>query len=570
MPFHSIRAGLGLAAGAWIATMAMLGSAAAQTRPATPATVSTAASATSSFTVFFRSTPIGNEQITVEKVGDGWTISGSGRVGPPLDLIIRTFHARYDAEWKPLELTIDATLRNQATRLHTVVSGTSARSELTPFGAAPTEKTDEIAADAVLLPNPFIAGYEALAARLRSAAAGTTIAIYQPPQGSFTAAVGESATEQIQTLGAVLTARRTRVTFQSAAAPPLAVDIWGDPNGRLLRVSIPAQGLEVAREDVASVSARRVTMARPNDEDLRIPANGFSLAGTLSKPVSVTGPLPAVVLIGGSGPTDRDETVYGIPIFGQLANALADAGFAVLRYDKRGVGQSGGRPESAALADFAEDARAAIKTLSERKEIDRKRIAVIGHSEGGSVGMLAAAKNDRVAALVLLATIGVTGKELNLYQVTHGLERSQRSEAEKEKTITLQKSIQDAVLTGKGWEKIQITEPIRRQADTPWFQSFLAFDPARVMKDLNQPLLIVQGELDMQVPASNADRLLTLAQARKKASADVVKIPGINHLLVPATTGEVDEYGQLNGRQISPLVVEPIITFLQKMPSPKP
>jgi pimeloyl-ACP methyl ester carboxylesterase len=271
------------------------------------------------------------------------------------------------------------------------------------------------------------------------------------------------------------------------------------------------------------------------------------------------------LLIGGSGQTDRDETVFNISIFGQLANTLADAGFAVLRYDKRGVGQSGGRPEAATLADFAEDAKAAIKMLSDRKDIDRKKIAVLGHSEGGAVAMLAASKNDRVAALVLIASIGVTGKDLNLYQVSHGLERSNRSEAEKQATLALQKQIQDAVLTGKGWDKIEVPDAIRRQADTPWFQSFLAFDPARAMRSLEQPILIVQGELDTQVPPSNADRLLELANARKKAPpSKEIKVPGVNHLLVPAKSGEFEEYGQLTDKQISSAVSSAIVSCLKE------
>jgi pimeloyl-ACP methyl ester carboxylesterase len=519
----------------------------------------------STYTVFLRSMPIGSEQISIERFSDGWTVSSSGRVGRPLDLIVRTFNARYDNDWKARELTIDATLRGQPIQLHTAIAGAKATTRVTPGNGAPVENTEDVDPAAVLLPNPFVAPYQALAERLRTAPPGATISIFQPPQGSFPASVGESATEQIQTLDRVITAKRTHVTFSAPAIPPLAVDIWSDETGRLLRVSIPAQGIEFAREDIASVSTRRLTMSRPNDEDVRIPANGFSLAGTLSKPAGATGPLPAAVLIAGSGPTDRDETVFGIPIFGQLANTLADAGFAVLRYDKRGVGQSGGRPEAATLADFAEDAKAAIKAISERKDVDRKRIAVVGHSEGGSVAMLAAAKNDRVAALVLVATIGVTGKELNLYQVTHGLERSNRSDAEKQSTIELQKQIQDAVLTGRGWDKINVPDAVRRQADTPWFQSYLAFDPAKVMRNVEQPILIVQGELDTQVPPSNADRLQELANARKKAPpVKVVKVPAVNHLLVPAKTGEFDEYGQLTDRQVSPAVGAAIVSWLKE------
>ena len=98
----------------------------------------------------------------------------------------------------------------------------------------------------------------------------------------------------------------------------------------------------------------------------------------------------------------------------------------------------------------------------------------------------------------------------------------------------------------------------------PWFQSFLAFDPAELMRDIRQPMLIVQGTLDTQVASSNADRLEELARARdRKVPVEVVKIPGVNHLLVPATTGEVDEYATLKDRQISPAVTTPIVDWLQ-------
>jgi hypothetical protein len=517
----------------------------------------------SSFTIFVRAVPIGSEQVSLERTADGWTIDGTGRIGAPLDIVTRMLQVRYDPAWKPLELTIDATTGGQPTTLRTVVTGTSARSEMNTGGAA-SDKTDTIDDASILLPNLFFfAPYEALAARLNTAQAGATLPAYIAPLGSMTITVGAAVQEQIQTVDRIITARRTPITLAMPTGPPLDAEIWGDESGRLLRVSVPAQSLEVVRQDIASVSSRRIAMSRAGDEQVRVPANGFSLAGTVSKPADPGGkPRPAVVLASGAGPTDRDETVAGIPIFGHLAGALADAGFVVLRYDKRGVGQSGGRPESATLADYADDLRAAVRFLADRKDVDRRRIAVAAHGEGGAVAMLAASKDDRIAALALLSSIGVSGAELNMAQLTRALERSKRTDAESQAATALQKQIQNAVLTGKGWDGI--SPEVRRQADTPWFQSYLAFDPAKVMRDIEQPLLVVHGLLDTQVARANADRLEQLARARRRGSVDIVRVPGVNHLLVPATTGEIDEYGTLKERGVSSDVTTALTAWLTK------
>lgn len=528
-----------------------------------PAAALAQPAAPSRFLIFLRSAQIGTEDATVVRNAEGWTITGSGRVGPPLDLAVRRLEVKYDADWKPLSLSLDATAREQPTTLQTTVSGVTARSQFAA-GGAPGEKTDTIAADAILLPNPFFAPYEALAARLASAPAGTTLQIYAAPQGVMPATVGEATQERIQTAARLIVVRRTKLRFAPPAGQPLDLEIWGDESGRLLRISVPAQQLDVVREDIAAVSARRVTITRAGDESVRVAANGFSLAATLSHPTGTTpARLPAVILVGGSGPTDRDETAFGIPIFGQLANALADGGFLVLRYDKRGVGQSGGRPESATLADYAEDLRAAVKFMTDRKDVDPKRLAVLGHSEGGAVAMLAASRDNRIRALVLVAAMGVTGAELNLAQVSHALSRSNRSDADKQTTLDLQKRIQTAVMSGQGWDTIP--PALRKQADVPWFNSFLAFDPAKPMTDIRQPIFIIQGELDTQVAPHNADRLGELARSRKRQSpVDVVKVPGVNHLLVPATTGEVDEYGTLTDKSVSPALSSAVTDWLKK------
>lgn len=525
-----------------------------------PAAQPVATSGPSRFLIYLRSVQVGTEESSVVRTPEGWTITGGGRIGPPLDLTTRRIELKYDADWKPRELTLDAIQGSQPTTLHTVVTGTTARNEFTN-NVAPGERTDTIAPDALLMPNPFFSPYEALAARLKGAATGARIPVYTAPIGTLTAQVGPSTAEKVQTVTRLIEVRRTRVQLVPPTGGALDIEVWGDEEGRLLRLSVPAQGLEVVREDIGSVSTRRVAISREGDEQVRVPANGFSLAGTISRPGSATGRLPAIVLVAGSGPMDRDETAYGIPIFGQLAGALADRGFLVLRYDKRGVGQSGGRPESATLGDYAEDLRAAVRFMTDRKDVDPRRLAVLGHSEGGAVAMLAAARDGKIKALALVAAIGVTGAELNLAQVSHALSRSSRPDEEKQATLDLQKRIQAAVITGQGWDTIP--PALRRQADVPWFNSFLTFDPAKVMTDVRQPLLIVQGELDVQVAPSNADRLEQLANGRKRrAAVKVVKVPGVNHLLVPAKTGEVEEYAALPDRAISPTVPAAVADWL--------
>ena len=341
---------------------AVAGIAAAQ-QTAAPA----GSAAASTFTIFLRAVPIGSEQVSLARTAAGWTITSDGRLGPPLDIITRNVEVRYDADWKPLSLFIDASRRGQVTTLRTTITGASASNDIST-GAANSGQIHTIDEAAILLPDLVFAPYEALSARLHGAQPGTKLPVYLAPQGPASITVGTPIEEQIQTVSRIIKARRTPITLEVPNGPPVAGEIWGDESGRLLRVSVPAQSLEVVREDIASVSSRRVLVTRQGDEAVRVPANGFSIAGTLAKPGNADAtPRPAVVLVSGAGPTDRDETVAGIPIFGQIAGTLADAGFLVLRYDKRGVGQSGGRPEAATLDDYAEDLRAAV-TVSRRTE----------------------------------------------------------------------------------------------------------------------------------------------------------------------------------------------------------
>jgi hypothetical protein len=511
------------------------------------------------FTIYLRTNPIGSETVSVARTLEGWTITSSGRSDVPLDVTTRKLELHYSPDWKPLDFSLDATLRGQSLQAYTTVQGTVARNVVTRGGQT-AEQSDTIASDAVILPVSMWGPFEALAQRLQTAPAGSSISAYALGT-SYPIQVGASTDETLQMGARRIHAKRTAITLAPSGST-LAAEVWGEDNGRLMRISIPAQNLEIVRDDISSVAVRRVIFSRPGDQDIKIPANGFRLTGTLSKPSTPAKESPLVVLVGGASPTDRDENLYGVPIFGHLSNALADAGFMVVRYDKRAIGQSGGRAESATLDDYTDDLLAVVKTARGLPGVDKKRVAVIGHSEGGLVAMLGAARDRGIAALVLLETMGTTGADLNLWQVNHSLERSARSPAEKAATVDLQKRIQAAVLTGTGWDKISREY---RQADTPWFKSFLTFDPARTMSRISQPLLIVHGLLDTQVPSSSADQLEALAKSRKNnKGVEVAKIPGVNHVLAQAVTGEPEEYATLKDKQVSPAVSAAVTDFLKR------
>lgn len=490
------------------------------------------------FTVFSHGSPVGSLQASVDESADGWTITSSGRLGSPMGIILRHATIRYDATWHPRELSIEATTHGEPTSVETSFANGTATERITTKGT-PATSTEAVAVDAILLPNPFFGAYEALAARLATAAPGTMLHIYAAPHVQYEARVGDSSSETLQTAERLINARLTQITFLPTGQPPVQATLLIDPSGRLLRLNIPAQGLQVVREDIASVSTRRVTVSRPNDQSVNVPDVGFSLAGTLSQPSTTSGSaekLPAIVLVAPASQTDRDGVTGGVPVIGEMAGALADAGFAVLRYDNRGTGQSGGRPDAATLDDYAEDARAAVKFMADRDGIDEDRVALLGYGDGGYIALLAASKEKKIKALVLVNAPSTTGAALTLARQERALAQSHLSEADKQQRIALQKKVQQAVLTGKGWDGVPAA--VRQQSDTLLFKSFLAFDPAEVMEDVRQPILVVQGDHDEQVDPADAQQLEQLAQARKKASVKVLSLAGVNHELLGPTDHE--------------------------------
>jgi len=284
---------------------------------------------------------------------------------------------------------------------------------------------------------------------------------------------------------------------------------------------------------------------------------GVRLAGTLTIPVG-DGPHPAVVLITGSGPQDRDEMVFGHRPFLVLADYLTRRGVLVLRYDDRGVGESTGDFGAAATPDFASDARAAVAFLRGRSEVDPGRVGLIGHSEGAVVVPMVVNQGADVAFAVLLAGTGVVGRELLVLQAKAINRASGLPEDAVEERSVIQRRILDiaaeadddsvaaaqvrtilaeAGLTGEAAEA-QV-----RALLSPWMKFFLVYDPIPDLRRMQVPVLLLNGERDTQVPPT--ENLLPMAAAlREMGRPDVTAevLPGLNHLFQTSITGAPSEY----------------------------
>ena len=515
------------------------------------------------FTVFVRSTPVGVERVGVARTAAGWRIESTGQIGPPVDLDIRSFAVEYDTAWRPRRLAIDSVRNDRTYQVDTRFEAGAATSDVRQ-GEDRLTSTAPVTVDAVVLPDFFFGAYEALAVRLSGSRAGAALPVFAAPRREVTATVRSMRSQSIRTAQSHVSATVYSTVFEYGERL-LEGEVWVDQHRRLLRVNLPAVQLDVARQDLALVSTRLTGARNAGDRDVRVPARGFSLAASVTIPSGREPPAggwPAVLLVPGTGLVDRDENLGGVPIYGELAAGLADAGYLVLRYDKRGMGQSGGRPESAGLDEYADDVRTMVRYLRRRDDVDRDRIVVVSHGEGSWIALQAAAREREIDAFALLAAPAAPGAELVIEQQRNRLDRLRTPRAEREEQIALQERIVAAVLEKGAWD--DVPEQLRQRADTRWFRSFLQFDPAEAVRRTRQPVLILHGEADREIPVRHADRLLVMAEARRRreATAELARLPDVDHRLLAAGTPAIDSYSRLLDRRVAPDVLAVLIDWL--------
>jgi len=309
---------------------------------------------------------------------------------------------------------------------------------------------------------------------------------------------------------------------------------------------------------------------------------GVKLAGTLTFP-SDKGVFPVVLLISGSGPQDRDGTLYGHRPFLVLADYLTRQGIAVLRVDDRGVRESTGIFSHATSEDFASDVLAGVEYLKTCKEIDPKKIGLIGHSEGGIIAPMVAVKSPDVAFIILMAGTGLTGEEILYLQgalISRAMGVSEediiKNRQFNEKIFSVLKEEEDSEIAEKrlrqmfmeDWEKMsdeekeQISDPevfLKAQLQSllsPWLKFFLTYDPKPTLSNVKCPVLAINGEKDLQVPPKeNLSAIEEVLKVGGNQNYTIKELPGLNHLFQTTQTGVPSEYAKIE-ETISPVALK--------------
>lgn len=315
----------------------------------------------------------------------------------------------------------------------------------------------------------------------------------------------------------------------------------------------------------------------------------ITLAGTLTLPKK-EGKFPAVILISGSGPQNRDEELMGHKPFLVLSDYLTRNGIAVLRYDDRGTASSGGVFASSTSQDFSNDVDAAVKYLLSRKEIDRNKIGLIGHSEGGLIAPMVASSSKDVAFIVLLAGTGIPGDELLLLQQQLIGKASGASDADLKTMQTFNRGAFEIIVNSKdelelepkltayikerlgdlpaalrpaGMDVDELAKTQARRLLSPWMQYFLKYDPAPTLTKVKCPVLAINGEKDLQVPPK--ENLSAIENAVRKGGNKKVttkELPNLNHLFQECKTGSPAEYATIE-QTFSPAALQLIAEWIK-------
>ena len=438
--------------------------------------------------------------------------------------------------------------------------------------AAVIEGLDGDWAATIAMPN---AGSQRLVMHVRTAAGSTVATLDLPDQLALGLAV-RPFTRQGQTVRFTMPANGA--TFEGS----LAVDgksIAGTWTGPAFKGPLTFTWRAAQTSGPARPQTPKPPFSYRTEEVFVDSAPGVKLAGTLTLPQG-KGPFPAVVMITGSGAQDRDETILGHKPFAVIADRLTRDGIAVLRMDDRGFAKSTGNFATATDDDFAVDTAADVAFLRTRPDIDPKRVGLIGHSEGGLVAPKVAAKDPKIAFVVLMAGPGVPLAEVLRAQRAKLMpamgaspELIRKSQALVDRVVLAMKDAKDeadararALQAAKAEGGDLIPEAQRQaaavQLSSGWMRNLLDYDPAPTLAKVKCPILALNGSKDGQViPDQNLPAIR--AATRGNPDVTITELPGLNHLFQTANTGAVGEYADIE-QTVAPIALDAMSVWIVK------
>ncbi len=346
---------------------------------------------------------------------------------------------------------------------------------------------------------------------------------------------------------------------------------------------------KIAKEKIVRLQEPSLPYAY-NSEDVKFvnTQDNITLAGTLTFP-KTGDPFPAVILISGSGPQNRDEELMGHKPFLVLSDHLTKNGIAVLRFDDRGTAQSTGVHGTATSIDFARDVKSALNYLKTRKEIKKNQIGLAGHSEGGIIAPMVAAESTDVNFIVLLAGTGIRGDQLLLLQQELIGKASGKSEADLQKAKIFNKGIFDFIIKndykqGSGTDLAgYVKQALKDNPDSgkpatineddyvkllvnslssPWMNYFIKYNPAPMLEKVKCPVLAINGEKDLQVPPKvNLEAIQKALEKGGNKKVTIKTLPNLNHLFQDCKTGSPAEYAAIE-QTFSPAALKEVSNWI--------